>query len=184
MTTHKRSKGLQGWERCFWCFDAFCLRVVTLECLIAWRCAGCPGMSQDLQLHCCLWQHKANWRRKMPQARWLVNNAGLRLVWQEGDGEPPAKGRGDSSRVFLRKWALGWGAGGRQFQGYKQQEQRQWGVERGGGGGEHSSRAVERAPWLQSLTWIKLGQAGASEIQVWCFCNNLSPTQSQSIEWR
>lgn len=35
-----------------------------------------------------------------------------------------------------------------------------------GGGGEHSSGAVERALWLQSLTWIKLGQAGASEIQV------------------
>ena len=104
-----------------------------------------------------------------------MNNAGLRLVWQEGDGEPPAKGRGDSSRVFLRKWALGWGAGGRQFQGYIQQEQRLWGLERGGGGGEHSSRAVERAPWLQSLTWIKLGQAGASVREALAVCTAPAP---------
>lgn len=81
----------------------------------------------------------------------------------------PAKGERGQQQGFPEKVGLGWGAGGRQFQGYA-------GAKAAGrGGGAHSSRAVERALWLQSLTWIKLGQAGASEIQVWCFCNNLNP---------
>lgn len=58
--------------------------------------------------------------------------------------------RGDSSRVFLRKWAWVGAPVGGSSKGT--QEQRQ-----AGGGGAHSSRAVERALWLQSLTWIKLG---------------------------